>query len=100
MKASGKKEVTVKVRFIAPLKDFTGTEMVELESSFNTFEKVMTELLRFYPRLKAELFNADGLISYACHIMLNGKPVYWPRDKDIRVNAGDELLLMRFIAGG
>ncbi len=92
--------MAVKVRFIAPLKDFTGTEIVELDGSFDTFEKVMTEVLSLYSRLKGELFNADGLIGYACHFMLNGKRVSWPEDKDISIDDGAELILMRFIAGG
>ncbi|MDA8235048.1 MAG: MoaD/ThiS family protein [Clostridia bacterium] len=87
------------VEFIEPLKKATGTAMVELDSSYNTFEKVMLELLRLYPKLENEMFD-DGLIHFTCYILLNGKHLAWPGDKDKVLRDGDNLIFMAFLAGG
>lgn len=82
------------------LKGVTGTQSVNLDTSFNTFEQVMNELLRLYPQLKEEMFYSDGTIDFAYQIMLNGKRLMWPDDKNIKVKNGDEIVFMVFMAGG
>ncbi len=90
----------IRVEFKSALKNVTGTKTVTLDKSFNTFEKIITELLNLYPQLKDELFYADGTIDYAFQIILNGRRLVWPEDKDIRTKDGDNLIFMVFMAGG
>ena len=90
----------VKVRFIPVLKEVAGTQVIIIGSSFTSLEKVIKELLKLYPQLKNELFNADGTMHYICHMMLNGMLLSWPEDKDIKVKDGEELLFLTFMAGG
>ncbi len=90
----------VRVEFKSALKNITGTQAVTLDKSYNTFEKVFTELIRLYPQLKDEMFYTDGTIDYAYQVILNGIRLAWPEDKDVRVKDGDRMILMVFMAGG
>lgn len=90
----------IKIEFKSALKSVTGTQSVNLNRTFNTFEKVIAELLRLYPRLKDEMFYSDGTLDYAYQIILNGQRLSWPEDKEVRVKDGDSLILMLFMAGG
>ncbi len=92
--------MATKIKFMSNLKGVTGTQSVNLDTSFNTFEQVMNELLRLYPQLKEEMFYSDGTIDFAYQIMLNGKRLMWPDDKNIKVKNGDEIVFMVFMAGG
>lgn len=84
----------IKVKFLTALKEVTGTSSAEFDTSFNTFERVMEELLRSFPKLKDELFCSDGTIDYLYQIILNGKRLSWPEDKNVRIKNGDQLLFM------
>lgn len=90
----------IKVKFMSALKEVTGTSLAELDPSFNTFEKVMEELSRLYPKLKDELFYPDGTIDYLYQISLNGQRLSWPEDKNIRIKKSDQLLFMVYMSGG
>ncbi len=92
--------MAVKVEFKSALKTVTGTQSTTVDSSFDTFEKVLMELVRLYPGLKEEMFYADGTIDYIYQIILNGKRLSWPEDKDARVKDGDVLVFLVFMAGG
>lgn len=90
----------IKVKFLTALKEVTGTSSVELDTSFNTFEKVMEELLRSFPKLEDKLFCSDGTIDYLYQISLNGKRLSWPEDKNVRIKNKDQLLFMVSMVGG
>lgn len=92
--------MAIKVKFMSNLKGVTGTQSVKLDTSFKTFEDVMNELLRLYPQLEDEMFYSDGTIDFAYQIMLNGKRLMYPDDKDVKVKNGDEIVFMVFMAGG
>lgn len=92
--------MAIRVKFMSNLKSVTGTQSVKLDSSFRTFEQVMNELLRLYPQLIDEMFYSDGTIDFAYQIILNGKRLMWPDDKDVKVKNGDEIVFMVFMAGG
>ncbi len=92
--------MAIKVEFKSALKNVTGTQAVNIDRKFDTFEKVLTELIRLYPKLKEEMFYADGTIDFIYQIILNGKRLSWPEDKDIRIKDGDILVFMVFMAGG
>lgn len=92
--------MTVKVKLMSSLKSITGTGLVELPPTFDTVEKVMEELLRLYPQLKDEMFYPDGTMDFIYQLILNGKRLSWPDDKNLRIKNGDELMLMVFMAGG
>jgi molybdopterin converting factor small subunit len=85
---------------MSSLKDVTGTGSAELPSSFDTFEKVMDELLRLFPKLKDEMFYPDGSIDFIYQVVLNGRRLSWPEDKHIKVRNGDKLIFLIFMAGG
>jgi len=90
----------ITVKFMSALKEVTGTSSVVLDTSFNTFEKVMEELLRLYPKLKDEIFYLDGTIDYIYQISLNGRRLSWPEDKKSKVRNSDQILFMVYMAGG
>ncbi|HHT46317.1 MAG TPA: MoaD family protein [Firmicutes bacterium] len=90
----------IKVKFMSYLKEITGTSLVELQPSFDTVEKIMDELLRLYPQLKDEMFYEDGTMDFIYQLILNGKRLSWPENKNLRVKNGDQLMIMVFIAGG
>ncbi len=92
--------MSIRVEFKSALKNITGTQTVLLDKCFNTFEKVITELIRLYPQLKDEMFYSDGTIDYAYQVILNGNRLVWPEDKDISMKDGDRIILMVFLAGG
>lgn len=92
--------MAIKVEFKSALKNVTGTQTVTIDRKFDTFDKALTELVRLYPELKEEMFYADGTIDYIYQIILNGKRLSWPEDKDIRIKDGDILVFMVFMAGG
>jgi MoaD family protein len=92
--------VGIKVKFMSYLKEITGTSLVELQPSFDTVEKIMDELLRLYPQLKDEMFYEDGTMDFIYQLILNGKRLSWPENKNLRVKNGDQLMIMVFIAGG
>ena len=90
----------IKIEFKSALKGVTGTQSVNLDRTFNTFEKVIAELLRLYPRLKDEMFYSDGTLDYAYQVILNGQRLVWPEDKKVKIKDGDRIILMLFMAGG
>lgn len=92
--------MAVTIKFMSALKNVTGTQQVELDSSFDTFEKVMQELLRLFPQLEDEMFYSDGSIDFIYHISINGRRLSWPDDKDIKVKDGDLIVFMIYMAGG
>ena len=90
----------IKVKFMSYLKEITGTGLVELQPSFDTVEKIMDELLRLYPQLKDEMFYEDGTMDFIYQLILNGKRLSWPDNKNLRVKNRDQLMIMVIIAGG
>jgi len=57
-------------------------------------------VIRRFPRLGESFFDEKGGVRYSGLVVRNGRPVTWPRDRDVAVDDGDELVLMRFMAGG
>lgn len=92
--------MAIKIEFKSALKSVTGTHTVSLDRSFNTFEKIIAELIRLYPALQEELFYSDGTMDYIYQVILNGKRLSWPEDRETQVKDGDHLAFMVFMAGG
>jgi len=92
--------LAIRVEFKSALKSVTGKQAITIDRTFDTFEKALMELIRLFPELKDEMFYADGTIDYIYQIILNGKRLSWPEDKDIRIKDGDVIVFMVFMAGG
>ncbi len=92
--------MAIKIEFKSGLKDVTGTSKATLDKSFNSFEKMMNELIRQIPALKDEMFYSDGSMDFAYQVFLNGRRLSWPEDKDTGLKDGDELIFLIFMAGG
>lgn len=92
--------MAIRVEFKSALKSVTGTKAITIDRTFDTFEKALMELIRLFPELKDEMFYSDGTIDYIYQIILNGKRLSWPEDKDIRIKDGDVIVFMVFMAGG
>ena len=92
--------MAIRVEFKSALKSVTGTQAITIDRTFDTFEKALMELIRLFPELKDEMFYSDGTIDYIYQIILNGKRLSWPEDKDIRIKDGDVIVFMVFMAGG
>jgi len=93
--------MTIKVEFKSGLKDITGTNHVTIDSSATgTFETVLKEVIRLYPRLEEEMFYSDGTLDHIYQIIHNSRRLSWPEDKAVRVRDGDTLVFFVFMAGG
>ncbi len=92
--------MSVDVRLIGDLRRLAGAESVELEGSGWNIGTAVDEVIRRFPRLGESFFDEKGGVRYSGLVVRNGRPVTWPRDRDVAVDDGDELVLMRFMAGG
>lgn len=92
--------MTIRIEFKSALKNVTGTPVAAVDSSFDTFEKLMNELVRLYPQLKDEMFYSDGTIDHIFQIIHNNRRLSWPEDKDVKIKDGDVIIFMIFMAGG
>ncbi|MBN1322050.1 MAG: MoaD/ThiS family protein [Thermoleophilia bacterium] len=92
--------MAVNIRLIGDLRRLAGAESVELEGPGWSIGTAVDEVVRRCPRLGESFFDEGGGVRYSGLVVRNGRPVIWPRDRGLAVDDGDELVLMRFMAGG
>lgn len=92
--------MAVNIRLIGDLRRLAGVESVELEGPDWSIGAAVDEVVRRCPRLGESFFDESGGVRYSGLVVRNGRPLTWPRDRDLVIEDGDELVLMRFMAGG
>lgn len=92
--------MSVAVRLVGDLQRFAEPQPLETGGGDCTLEAALDELARQYPRLGRELFDDRHRLHYAVVLMISGRRVTWPDDKDAPIEDGGELMLTRFHAGG
>jgi len=90
--------MTIKVHLYSSLQQFTNDRsMVEVSGS--TIGDCLDDLVKQFPKIKPLLFDKDGKLSGHIFISVNLKSAY-PEELAKVVNDGDELYIVRVIAGG
>ncbi len=92
--------MSVKIRLVGDLRRFTESESIEIAGGERSLGAALDELVRLNPRLGKELFDEKGRLHYAMVLVASGRTAVWPRDKDMMIEDGGELMLTRFHAGG
>lgn len=92
--------MAIDIRLIGDLRELAGVGSVELEGVGWSIGAAVDEVLRRFPRLGESFSDEKGRLRYSGMVVRNGRSVTWPRDRDAAVQDGDELVLMRSMAGG
>jgi molybdopterin converting factor small subunit len=90
----------VTVRLVGDLRRFADAEAVEIAGPVCTLGSAMEELGRRYPTLGAQLLDDQGRLRYTTLLIVNGRSLTWPQDREVLIEPGGELLITRFVAGG
>ncbi|MCG8401112.1 MAG: MoaD/ThiS family protein [Firmicutes bacterium] len=72
----------------------------QMQLPCQTMADVLEHLWQSFPKLKEELFDESGNLDYIYQIVLNGKRILWPQEKQISVSAGDEIIFFAMMGGG
>ena len=92
--------MSIKIRLIGDLRRFAKPDALDMEGGACTLQEALAGLSRQHPRLGRELFDEQGRLHYAVVLMISGRRVMWPDDKDVVIEDGGELMLTRFHTGG
>jgi molybdopterin converting factor small subunit len=88
----------IKVHLYSGLQEFTnGQNVAEVHGS--TVGECLAELVKQFPRMQQELFDKNGKLSRKVLVSINLKSIY-SEELTSPVDSGDELYLVRVIAGG
>lgn len=90
----------ITVKLVGDLRRFVDSDLIELEDGPRTIAQAFAELSGRYPRLDRELFGGKGQLHYASVLMISGRVVGWPKDREAVIEEGGELLITRFHSGG
>jgi len=90
--------MTIKVHLYSSLPQFTNDRSV-VEVSGSTIGDCLDDLVKQFPKIKPVLFDKDGKLSEHIFVSINLKSAY-PEELAKVVNDGDELYIVRVIAGG
>ena len=90
--------VSTKVHLYSGLKEFTnGHSVVEVYGG--TVGECLAALVEQFPGIKQELFDSDGSLSGRVLVSVNLESAY-PEGLTNPVESGDELYVVRIMAGG
>jgi molybdopterin converting factor small subunit len=92
--------MSITVRLRGDLGRFTESPTVELEGGRRSLGEVLEELVSRFPALGAVLFDETGRVRSGILLVVEGRSLAWPDDKDASIHEGGELLVTRFLAGG
>ena len=89
------------VKLLAMLRDVAGAHELEVPLADGATVRDMIDALgAVCPALRAKVVNADGELTGAAQIMINGRNVKWLQGLDTRIAATDELCLLPMVGGG
>lgn len=92
--------MTIHIKFMSFLSDITQVKDYQMQLPCQTMADVLEHLWQSFPKLKEELFDESGNLDYIYQIVLNGKRILWPQEKQISVSAGDEIIFFAMMGGG
>jgi MoaD family protein len=87
-----------KVHLYTNLKRHTGNQSI-LEIEGDTVGECLDSLVQRFPALKAELFDKDGGLSPQTFVSINFTSAN-PEKLDRPLNEGDQLYIVKIVAGG
>jgi molybdopterin converting factor small subunit len=90
--------MSIRVHLYSNLQQFTDNHN-EVEVSGSRIGECLDDLVRQFPRIKPVLFNKRGKMSDTIFVSINLKSPH-PEELTKLVNNGDELYIVRIIAGG
>ena len=89
------------VKLLAMLRDVAGANELEVAlTDGDTVRDLIEAVGAACPALRAKLVTAEGELSTAAQIMLNGRNVKWMQGVDTPIAAADELCLLPMVGGG
>ena len=89
------------VKLLAMLRDLAGANELEVPlTEGDTVRDLIEAVSAACPALRAKLVTAEGDLSSAAQIMVNGRNVKWMQGVDTPIAATDELCLLPMVGGG
>lgn len=91
--------MSTKIKIPGYLKDKTDGEAI-IDVTGNTLRECLGTLIHFYPALKGEIVDGQGILLLKWLIFINGKLVIASDELSVPVTDGDVILLTPMVAGG
>lgn len=91
--------MVVNVRVASGLRRLTGGIAI-VQAKGETVREAIGSLSRQYPDLKAKLLDAEGNLSGAVGVYVDGESITYRQGMDTILAEGNELLLLPAVAGG
>lgn len=90
----------IKVKLLKPYSDIAGKGVVELDIQGKDVAFALKELCLQFPKLKGELFEESGEVTYSVNIFVNDKPLSANEEASTQLSEGDEILIFMPVGGG
>ena len=91
----------MQLRVYATLRPIVNGSTVTVEAGpGDTFRALLDELIRKWPALKKELFDATGQLSTGIHVFLNGRDIRYLDGLDMVIPEGAEVRIFPPVGGG
>jgi MoaD family protein len=90
----------IKIKLLKPFSDIAGKGEVELEIEGKDVAFALNELCLQFPKLKKELFEESGEITYSVNIFVNDRPLSANEEASTYLSEGDEILIFMPVGGG
>ena len=91
--------MSIKIKIPEYLKDKTDGQPI-IDVTGNTLRECLGALVQFYPALKGEIVDGQGILLVKWVIFINDKPVTASDELSAPVTEGDVILLVPMMAGG
>lgn len=92
--------MSITVKLMGDLGRFADSPTITLEGGPLGLAEVLDLLILRYPLLRSQLFNDQGGTRTSLLLAVKGRCMKWPEDEGSIIENGDELLVMRYLAGG
>ena len=91
----------MQIRVYATLRPIVNGSTVNLEAGpGNTFRSLLNELVRKWPAMQKELFDAQGELSTGIHVFLNGRDIRYLDGLDMLIPDEAEVRIFPPVGGG
>lgn len=91
----------MEVRVYATLRPIVGSAVVAVETApGESFRKLLNEMAERWPRLRGELFDADGELQNRIHVFLNGRDIRYLGGLDMPIPEGAHIRVFPPVGGG
>ena len=90
----------IKVKLLKPFSDIAGSGEFDLEFKGEAVSHALEKLCKLHPKLREELFDEDGNISYSVNIFANDKPLSALEEEKTSLKDGDQILIFMPVSGG